>query len=160
MADLDLSRDGDVFVLRMKSGENRFNPDFIGAMNAALDDAKLLGITWIRMDLSWTTIQPDGPSSYKWGAFDRVINGARARGLKVLPILTWTPDWARDAGCVRFSCPPHRPAQLTAAFEKLITDEPLRRRLGEAGRVWASRNCWTESAAALFSRDSEAASAR
>ena len=40
MADLDLSRDGDVFVLRMKSGENRFNPDFIGAMNAVLDEVE------------------------------------------------------------------------------------------------------------------------
>lgn len=40
MADLDLSRDGDVFVLRMKSGENRFNPDFIAAMNAALDEVE------------------------------------------------------------------------------------------------------------------------
>ncbi|HXC51877.1 MAG TPA: enoyl-CoA hydratase-related protein [Candidatus Limnocylindrales bacterium] len=40
MAELDLSRDGDVFVLRMKTGENRFNPDFIGAMNAALDEVE------------------------------------------------------------------------------------------------------------------------
>jgi len=40
MADLDLSRDGDVFVLRMKTGENRFNPDFIGAMNAVLDEVE------------------------------------------------------------------------------------------------------------------------
>ena len=40
MADLDLSKDGDVFVLRMKTGENRFNPDFIGAMNAALDEVE------------------------------------------------------------------------------------------------------------------------
>ncbi len=40
MSDLDLSRDGDVYVLRMKSGENRFNPDFIAAMNAALDEVE------------------------------------------------------------------------------------------------------------------------
>jgi len=40
MADLDLSRDGDVFVLRMKSGENRFNPDFIAAINASLDEVE------------------------------------------------------------------------------------------------------------------------
>lgn len=40
MADLDLSRDGDVFVLRMKSGENRFNPAFLAAMNAALDEVE------------------------------------------------------------------------------------------------------------------------
>jgi glycosyltransferase involved in cell wall biosynthesis len=47
--------------------------------------------------------------------------------------------------------PPDRPAQLAAAFEKLIHDEGLRRRLGEAGREWAGRNCWKQSAEALFS---------
>ncbi|HVU24456.1 MAG TPA: glycosyltransferase family 4 protein [Opitutus sp.] len=46
--------------------------------------------------------------------------------------------------------PPHRPAQLAAAFERLVFDEPLRRRLGDAGREWATRNCWTKSAEALF----------
>jgi phosphatidylinositol alpha-1,6-mannosyltransferase len=46
--------------------------------------------------------------------------------------------------------PPHRPAQLAAAFEKLIHDSALRQRLGAAGREWAGRNCWKESAAALF----------
>jgi glycosyltransferase involved in cell wall biosynthesis len=47
--------------------------------------------------------------------------------------------------------PPHRPIQLAAAFEKLIHEPALRRRLGMAGRDWAKRNCWKESAAALFS---------
>lgn len=46
--------------------------------------------------------------------------------------------------------PPQRPAQLAAAFEKLIHDPELRRRLGAAGRAWANRNCWKESAEALF----------
>ena len=46
--------------------------------------------------------------------------------------------------------PPERPAQLAAAFEKLIHDPALRRRLGEAGRTWARRSCWKESAEALF----------
>jgi glycosyltransferase involved in cell wall biosynthesis len=46
--------------------------------------------------------------------------------------------------------PPERPAQLAAAFEKLIHDPPLRKRLGAAGRDWAARNCWKESAEALF----------
>lgn len=40
MADLDLSRDGDVFILTMKSGENRYNPDFIAAINATLDEVE------------------------------------------------------------------------------------------------------------------------
>jgi phosphatidylinositol alpha-1,6-mannosyltransferase len=46
--------------------------------------------------------------------------------------------------------PPQRPAQLTAAFEKLITDPALRRQLGEAGRTWARRHEWTQSAETLF----------
>lgn len=46
--------------------------------------------------------------------------------------------------------PPDRPAQLAAAFEKLIHDPDLRHRMGAAGREWATRNCWKESAEALF----------
>lgn len=34
---IDLDRDGDVFVLRMDFGENRFHPDFVDAWNDALD---------------------------------------------------------------------------------------------------------------------------
>jgi hypothetical protein len=84
---------------------------------AALDDARALGVGWIRMDFSWTSLQPDGPLTYRWGPVDRVVRAARARGLHVLPILTWTPLWARDVGCLRFTCPPRRPAQF-AAFAK------------------------------------------
>src|SRR5690349_18717622 len=36
-------------------------------LSAALDDATRLRVGWIRMDFSWTSLQPDGPSSYKWG---------------------------------------------------------------------------------------------
>ncbi|HEY1764046.1 MAG TPA: glycosyltransferase, partial [Opitutaceae bacterium] len=51
---------------------------------------------------------------------------------------------------------PDRPAELAAAFEKLIHDAELRTRLGGAGRIWAGRNCWRENASTLFMR-SEAA---
>jgi enoyl-CoA hydratase/carnithine racemase len=40
VAQIDLTRDGDVFVLQMKSGENRFNPDFLGAFAEALDEVE------------------------------------------------------------------------------------------------------------------------
>ena len=48
---------------------------------------------------------------------------------------------------------PDRPAELAAAFEKLVHDVPLRRRLGVAGRIWASRNCWEENASTLFAAE-------
>lgn len=37
---VDLRREGNVFVLHMNDGENRFNPGFIAAMNAALDEVQ------------------------------------------------------------------------------------------------------------------------
>ena len=37
---IDLSRDGDVFVLRMDAGENRFHPNFVAAWNRALDEVE------------------------------------------------------------------------------------------------------------------------
>jgi Delta3-Delta2-enoyl-CoA isomerase len=40
MATVDLKREGDVFILTMQSGENRFNPSFIGDMNQALDQVE------------------------------------------------------------------------------------------------------------------------
>jgi phosphatidylinositol alpha-1,6-mannosyltransferase len=46
--------------------------------------------------------------------------------------------------------PPRHPAQLSAAFEKLISDFSLRKRLGSAGREWARRNRWEHAANLLF----------
>lgn len=46
--------------------------------------------------------------------------------------------------------PPGHPAQLTAAFEKLISNPMLRRQLGEAGYDWARRTNWNNSARVLF----------
>ena len=40
----------------------------------------------------------------------------------------------------RFASPP----------DSLFDNAPLRRQLGAAGRAWATRNCWKESAEALF----------
>ena len=37
---IDLERDGNVFVLHMQSGENRFNRSFLDALNAALDEVE------------------------------------------------------------------------------------------------------------------------
>jgi len=37
MSIVDVRKEGDVFILTMRSGENRFNPTFVNAMNQALD---------------------------------------------------------------------------------------------------------------------------
>ena len=37
---IDLERDGDVFILHMRDGENRFNDRFLGALSDALDEVE------------------------------------------------------------------------------------------------------------------------
>ncbi|MFI6939235.1 cellulase family glycosylhydrolase [Streptomyces sp. NPDC050418] len=74
----------------------------------ALDDAADLGVGWIRADLSWTNIQPDGPDQYLWERFDRIAKGAQERDLKVLATLGYSPQWAGDPSCgvKNATCPP------------------------------------------------------
>lgn len=70
-----------------------------------------------------------------------------------LPVVAHAVGGVAEAvvdGTTGLLVPPHHPAQLSAAFEKLISDGDLRRRLGEAGYTWARRNNWTESARELF----------
>ena len=45
---------------------------------------------------------------------------------------------------------PENSADLTDAFARLLTAPQLRRELGEAGREWARRQSWIDSAALLF----------
>jgi len=88
---------------------------------------------------------------------DRSIEGfglvyleAAAHGLPVVAHDVGGVSEAVVDGVTGLLVPAHRPVQLAAAFEKLIFDGELRRKLGAAGREWALRNCWKESAEALF----------
>lgn len=82
--------------------------------------------------------------------FGLVYLEAAAYGLPVVAHDVGGVSEAVADGVTGLLVPPHRPAQLAAAFEKLIGDGELRRRLGAAGRQWASRNRWTKSAELLF----------
>ncbi|MEU6774070.1 cellulase family glycosylhydrolase [Streptomyces sp. NPDC046759] len=79
-----------------------------GQRSEAMNDAKELGVRWLRVDLSWRNIQPDSADQYAWDRFDRVVDAARAHGLDVLPTLSYTPRWAADPNCASTSqtCPP------------------------------------------------------
>jgi hypothetical protein len=56
------------------------------------------GARWLRIDINWASIQMNGPSSYEWSAFDRVVLGAERRRMDVLGVLLYTPSWARPRG--------------------------------------------------------------
>jgi phosphatidyl-myo-inositol dimannoside synthase len=83
--------------------------------------------------------------------FGLVYLEAAAHGLPVVAHDIGGVSEAVMDGITGVLVPPNRPAQLAAAFEKLIHDAPLREKLGNAGREWATRNCWQKSAETLFS---------
>ena len=82
--------------------------------------------------------------------FGLVYLEAAAHGLPIVAHDVGGVAEAVDNGRTGLLVPPNRPAQLAAAFEQLIHDEPLRQRLGAAGRDWAGRNSWRSSAHTLF----------
>jgi len=58
------------------------------------------------IDMSWSSIQSQSPNQYDWSRFDRLVTAANAQGFKILPILAYTPSWARPAGCSSEQCAP------------------------------------------------------
>lgn len=86
-------------------------------LDATLDDAQDLGTTWIRVQLSWDTVQPASPKKFDWTEFDPVVAAAAHHGLKLLVLLTFTPQWARGKSCRQRECGPAVPAQF-GAFAK------------------------------------------
>jgi hypothetical protein len=78
-----------------------------------LDTAARTGATWLRVFIDWSRVEPM-PGAYDWGYVDHWINGALARGIKVLGLIGYSPDWARAPG-VYFTGPPVD-ANLYASF--------------------------------------------
>ena len=48
---------------------------------------------WLRIDVDWSAIE-EVQGVYDWSVQDRVVAAAQARGIKVLGILAYSPDWA------------------------------------------------------------------
>jgi glycosyltransferase involved in cell wall biosynthesis len=86
--------------------------------------------------------------------FGLVYLEAAAHGLPIVAHAVGGVPEAVVDGVTGLLVPPNHPAQLTAAFEKLISDFALRKHLGSAGREWARRNRWETSARLLFNTQS------
>jgi phosphatidyl-myo-inositol dimannoside synthase len=84
--------------------------------------------------------------------FGLVYLEASAHGLPIVAHDVGGVSEAVQDGKTGLLVPPDRPAQLSAAFERLIDDAELRQRLGAEGRAWATRNNWQHSARLLFSQ--------
>jgi hypothetical protein len=83
-----------------------------------LDAVAKTNATWMRVLIDWHLVEPM-PGAFDWGYVDHWINGARQRGLNVLGLIAYTPDWARAPGSY-FSAPPVDPNTFAAFAEKVV----------------------------------------
>jgi len=82
--------------------------------------------------------------------FGLVYLEAAAHGLPVVAHAIGGVREAVEPDVTGLLVAPDDPGALTAAFARLIADPALRRRLGDAGRAWAGRHDWRDSARQLF----------
>ncbi len=61
---------------------------------AAMDAVVATGVTMIRCDLSWWTVQDTGPTAAHWEIYDNAVNVAHDAGVAVLFVPQFTPPWA------------------------------------------------------------------
>ncbi len=72
---------------------------------------RAIGVTWVRFDIQWSTVQSAGAGSYDWSSYDNIVAALRATGLHGLAVVDYTPAWARDPACA--SSDKCEPAQAT-----------------------------------------------
>lgn len=51
-------------------------------------------VGWARVDVEWSSIQRDGPTTWDWGDVDSTMARAYCAGVNLLGTLTYTPYWA------------------------------------------------------------------
>lgn len=83
-------------------------------LDSSMADIASLGVGWVRFDMAWDLAQPTGPASTDWSRFDRIVAAANRHGLQLVPILAYTPAWARPSGCSSWQCGPADPNQFAA----------------------------------------------
>jgi hypothetical protein len=75
-------------------------------MNANLDAMVAAGMTWVRADFFWDSIEQQR-GQYTWTATDTFVQAAESRGLHILAIADYTPSWARSGPTDKY--PPTNP---------------------------------------------------
>jgi polysaccharide biosynthesis protein PslG len=64
-------------------------------------DIAATGAKWVRVDLRWLLIEPDGPSPSEgradWQEMDAIVAAAERHGLELLPVVAYVPEWASPA---------------------------------------------------------------
>lgn len=86
---------------------------------ADLDQLAALGVDWVRVSFPWSSMERR-PGRYDWRVHDTIVRLAYERGLGVLANVSYTPAWARPAGCFSIKCGPADPAAFAGFVGKVV----------------------------------------
>ena len=73
------------------------NYQYSGTLPEAAHDLtkmRRVGITTVREDFLWSTVQPTGPEQWNWATYDRLVSETSRLGITVLPIIDYGTVWA------------------------------------------------------------------
>jgi hypothetical protein len=65
---------------------------------AQLSAMRSIGLTAVRIDADWSSVQPDNSAAYNWVKLDRAVTSIRAAGMTVDLIIDGCPRWAAAPG--------------------------------------------------------------
>jgi hypothetical protein len=111
------------------------------------------GVSAVREDLGWATIEPK-PGRFHWSSYDAVVRTATNAGLMILPVLDDAPAWAAPTS----DSLPASPAAYAAFVAAAV------RRYGPGGTFWRANprlparpaiwyELWNEPYYAIHNRD-------
>ena len=105
-------------------------------VEADLDLMASTGAQWLRASITWGSIELS-PGVYNWAGTDRVVQGALARGLSVVAVVSSAPGWDRKPGCETDECAPNDPAPVrrVRARRGAAVRTARRARLGDLERA-------------------------
>ncbi len=71
-----------------------FHDGSLAEIDTLLDAAKESGVNLIQTRFDWSTLEPVQGANFNWAFYDRVVGGARQRGLKIVGVLGNSTKWA------------------------------------------------------------------
>ncbi len=86
-------------------GLNVYLDHDLANLERSLDAVQAGGFMWLRQRFPWAEIEPER-GICRWETYDRIVEAATGRGLKIIAVLDTSPAWARTSQMV--TAPPSR----------------------------------------------------